>query len=306
MMPLDGLEALVPGTQLQAPTAGVTTFRVGGPAGAICRVRDVSELKAVLRFLAQRGCPYRVLGKGSNLLFADEGYAGVLLLLGEGFSYLNIGQDGLFSVGAGMSLARMANTIARAGLGGLEFSAQIPGCVGGSVAVNAGAFKQDLHSRLVTVKAVDGAGNEVELPSRELAGCYRTTVLKGHQDLVLVEATFQAELKDPAEVLARQKEYGAYREKTQPINLPSAGCVFKNPAEKGCSAGALIDRLGMKGFAIGDACVSEKHANFIVNRGKALARDVVDLIERIRGRVSAETGITLEPEIEFVGIALAA
>ncbi|MBI4870507.1 MAG: UDP-N-acetylmuramate dehydrogenase [Candidatus Riflebacteria bacterium] len=305
MNPLAGLETLVPHCIFGAPAASCTTFRVGGPAWALCEVQTVGEFRALSTFAIERHCPVRIVGKGSNLLFGDDGFPGVLVTLGHDFQRITIGQEGLFTAGAGVSLAKLANTLARAGLGGFEFVAQIPGCVGGSVAVNAGAFGQDLHSRLLSVRALDLRGLEVELAAAALAGCYRTTALKGHQDLSLIEATFQAVPMDPEVVLKKQGEYGEYRRRTQPINQASAGCVFKNPG-KGCSAGALIDKLGLKGLAVGDARVSDKHANFIVNLGKARARDIVDLIGTVRGRVYTETGILLEPELELVGVTLPA
>ncbi len=295
-----GLDRVAPGTQFDAPVSGFTTFRIGGPAWAVARLHGPEQLRDTIRFLVDRELAFRVMGKGSNQLFPDEGFRGVLLLLGDGFDSLEIGQDGLFTAGAGLSLPKMANVIARHGLGGLEFSAQIPGAVGGSVAVNAGAFGQELHSRLVSVTAVNRQGTAVELPASALKGCYRTTALKGHQDLVLTSATFQAVPGDPKAVQQKQKEYGIYRDRTQPLKQASAGCVFKNPGKDCASAGALIEQLGMKGWTVGDAEVSRKHANFIVNRGQARAADVLELIARIQKHALAEAGIHLHPEIEFV------
>ncbi len=195
-----GLDALVPDTQFDQAATHVTTFRIGGPAWAVTRAHTPEQLRDVLRFLAERSVPYRMVGKGSNMLFPDEGYPGVLLLLGDGFSELTYGENGLFTAGAGMSLPRMANLIARAGIAGLEFSAQIPGSVGGSVAVNAGAFAQDLHSKLIGVRAVTRMGEEIALPAAALRGAYRSTALKGRQDFILTEATFRGESADARDV----------------------------------------------------------------------------------------------------------
>lgn len=298
---LDGIDSIVPATSFDVPVGSLTTFRVGGPCDAVSRPASLAELGRLMKFLREREVPYRILGKGSNMLFTDAGFRGVLIVLGESFAGLTLEKDGRFRAGAGLSLPSMANRIARAGIAGFEFSAQIPGAVGGSVAVNAGAFGKDLHSRLLRVRVVEADGQIRDLPSSALEGRYRNTALKGltSPHKVIAEATFQGELDDPARILATQKEYGRYRESTQPVNLPSAGCVFKNPPGDH-SAGWLIENSGAKNLRIGDAQVSDKHANFIVNRGRAKACDVLSLIDAVRECVQKQFALVLQTEIEFV------
>ncbi|MCK8823671.1 UDP-N-acetylmuramate dehydrogenase [Fuchsiella alkaliacetigena] len=273
-----------------------TYFRIGGPATVLIIPADIEDLQKTLSYLHSNGLEYRVLGNGSNLLVADEGFAGVVIKLAGSLNEIEI--DGsTVRAGAGARLPVVARRAAKAGLAGLEFGVGIPATVGGATVMNAGlgasASVGGLINR-VEVLSATGAKQSFEQANCEFA--YRSSRFQEGSS-VIVEVEFGLTVGDSQNIEAKMKELINSRRQSQPLSLPNAGCIFKNP--EGDSAGRLIDEAGAKGLQIGGAKVSEKHANFIVNDGGARARDVLELIDKVRSLVNRKYGILLELEIEF-------
>jgi UDP-N-acetylmuramate dehydrogenase len=285
-------------TSRDEPLARFTTMRVGGPADLFATVHNVHELRALVRFCRSRGLPHTILGRGSNVVIADSGIRGVVIQdRAEGTRV-----DGdRFVAEAGVPMARAATETQRAGLSGLEFGLAIPGTVGGAVWANAGAHDADVAAVLESADVLLADGTEARLPAAELGLGYRDSRFKhaAGGDLVLA-AAFRLTPAPEATIKERLDDIRRWRQAHQPLGLPSAGSVFRNPAE-GPSAGALIDELGLKGLRIGGAVVSEKHANFIVNDQKGTAADVRSLAERVRAEVLDRTGTGLDFEVVFLG-----
>lgn len=274
------------------PLARFSTFRVGGPARFLASVKTVQEMVEALGFAKQEGLPLWIVGAGSNTLFDDRGYQG--LVIHNQIDHLNQ-TDGHLRVGAGYRFNRLAIVTANAGWGGLEFGAAIPGTVGGAVFMNAGASGQSTSDCLKQVTCVDAAGTTTTYQTTEMEWGYRHSPFQEGKGAI-VEAVFEL-TSDPG-ARERQREMLAHRRITQPLADKSAGCAFRNPP--GASAGALIDRCGLKGSAVGDAQVSEVHANFIVNRGGATATQIRDLISSIKAEVLLRHGVVLEEELRYV------
>ena len=290
-------------TSRDEPLARFTTMRVGGPADLFATVHNIHELRAILRFARSRQIPYTLLGRGSNVVIADAGIRGLVVQnRAEGSKV-----DGeRYQAEAGVPMARAATETQRAGLSGLEFGLAIPGTVGGAVWANAGAHESDVASIVESADVLLADGTERRLAIDELGLGYRESRFKqpagtdaAPDDLVLA-ATFRLQPADEATIKLRLDDIRRWRQAHQPLGLPSAGSVFRNPAS-GPSAGALIDELGLKGRRIGGAVVSEKHANFIVNDQKGSAADVRALADDVRAEVLASTGTSLEFEIVFLG-----
>jgi UDP-N-acetylmuramate dehydrogenase len=287
-------------TSRDEPLARFTTMRVGGPADLFATAHNAFELRALVRFARTRELPHLVLGRGSDLVIADAGVRGLVIQVRAEGSRI----DGTrYTAEAGVQMARAATETQHAGLTGLEFGLAIPGTVGGAVWANAGAHGADVAGVLESARLLAADGGEAVVPVTELALGYRDSRLKhgaprAAQELV-IEATFALAPADPDTIKARLDEIRHWRQANQPIGLPSAGSVFRNPP--GDSAGRLIETAGLKGLRIGGAVVSEKHANFIVNDQKGSAADVRRLAERVQAEVEARHGIRLEFEIQFIG-----
>ena len=273
-----------------------TTYKVGGNALAIVYPDNLNDLIKLLRFLKENNIKHKVLGNGSNLIFSDETYEGVLIKLTE-FNNLEI-DDTVITVGAGYNLPKLCMKVAKLGLAGLEFAAGIPGTVGGAVFMNAGAYKSDMGYIISEVKVIDENLNIKTLYNKDLDFHYRSSYLQRHKDLICIEAKIvlrKGDAKAIMDVIADRKQR---RLLTQPLEYPSAGSVFRNPEND--YAGRLIEELGYKGKNIGGAYVSEKHANFIINKGNAKASDVRNLINEIKEKVKEKYNIDLIVEQEFV------
>lgn len=279
------------------PMSKHTSFRIGGPAELWVTPRSKKGLFAVLELCETRGIPYMIIGRGTNLLVRDGGIDGVVISLNDACRKLVINGEQV-RVGAAVSLASLVKRCVPAGLGGLEFCTGIPGCVGGALAVNAGAFGQSIGNLLTQADVYDPKVRQVRTIQRdEVIFGYRKSTLAEFG--VILEAEFTLKSSSPAEISARIEDYASRRKHTQPSGWKSAGCIFKNPA--GHYAGELIERLGFKGYVSGGAAVSTRHCNFIVNRGSARATDVLGLIDEIKTRVLSSAGILLEEEIQIVG-----
>ncbi|MEA2677340.1 MAG: UDP-N-acetylmuramate dehydrogenase [Chloroflexota bacterium] len=285
-------------TSRHEPLARFTTMRVGGPADLFAEVHNLFELRAIARFARTRELPLFVLGRGSDLVISDKGMRGLVVQnRAEGHSF-----DGnRFKADSGLPMAKAATLCKNAGLSGLEFGLAIPGSVGGAVWANAGAHESDV-SAVVVEAGVLRADGEVALSRDHLVLRYRDSVLKDVPDGapdVVTWATFELEPADSAVIAERLDEIRRWRQTHQPLGLPSAGSVFRNP--EGDSAGRIIDELGLKGLRIGGATVSDKHANFIVNDQKGSAADVRRVAEQVQATVRRERGIELVFEIVFAG-----
>jgi UDP-N-acetylmuramate dehydrogenase len=287
-------------TSRDEPLGRFTTMRVGGPADLFATAHNAFELRALVRFARSRGLPHMVLGRGSDMVIADAGVRGLVI---QNRAEGSRAEDGRYTAGSGVPMARAATETQKAGLTGLEFGLAIPGTVGGAVWANAGAHESDVATVLESARVLDAAGGEVILGGDALAFTYRDSRFKhtapDTPPEIVLEATFRLEAADADTIKTRLDDIRRWRQAHQPLGLPSAGSVFRNP--DGTSAGKLIDEAGLKGLRIGGATVSKKHANFIVNDQKGSAADVRRLAERVRAEIRERTGVELQFEIEFVG-----
>lgn len=295
---LEKLRSMVRGDiAVGRPLRNETSFRVGGPAGALVEPADLDDLRRVVDLARTAGVAVGFLGGGSNVLALDTGFDGLLVRLGRGFA--GLWRSGTtVAVGAAVPLAQVVTGACRWGLGGLEGFIGIPGTVGGALAMNAGAQDLSIGDLVETVTVLDGDGAVRDVGPEDLLFGYRTSRLQRDGWLAL-EARLRLEERDPAEVERSMTRILGWRQKTQPVGVPSAGSVFKNPP--GQAAGFLLERAGVKGMMYGGAEISGIHANFIVNRGGATAADILWLIRRARYLVWRRDGVVLEPEIKLVG-----
>lgn len=281
------------------PMSAHTSFKIGGPADRFVEVKTVSELQTVLKAINEENIPYFVLGNGSNLLVPDEGLRGVILTLQGDFKKVESLPDGRILCGAGASLATVCSFARGQGLTGLEFAWGIPGQLGGAVYMNAGAYGGEMKQVIERVHFVDEKGAPGVLSGEALAFGYRKSAFMGTKKII-TKAELRLENGVESEITAKMEDFMHRRREKQPLELPSAGSVFKRP--EGHFAGGLIEQCGLKGFAVGGACVSEKHAGFIVNKGGATCVDVETLIRSIQDTVFEATGVELEPEIRRVSL----
>ncbi len=288
------------------PLGRFTTMRVGGAADLFVVAHNLFELRALVRFARARGVPFTLLGRASDVVISDRGIRG--LVIQDRAEGARIDGERLIAE-AGLAMARAATIAQAAGLSGLEFGLAIPGTVGGAVWANAGAHDSAVAAVLETATVLRADGSEAVMAGAELGFAYRESRFKvrpgpdgvtppGPDELVLA-ATFRLTPEEPAVIRERLDAIRRWRQAHQPIGLPSAGSVFRNPP--GDSAGRLIDEAGLKGLRVGGASVSQKHANFIVNDRRGTAADVRRLVELVRAEIEARHGIALELEIEFLG-----
>jgi UDP-N-acetylmuramate dehydrogenase len=283
-------------TSRDEPLARFTTMRVGGPADLFATAHNLFELRALVRFARAREIPHLVLGRGSDIVISDRGIRGLVIQDRAESSRVD---GATYVADAGVPMARAATETQKAGLTGLEFGLAIPGTVGGAVWANAGAHESDVAGVLESARVIDGTGRESILPAAELDLAYRDSRFKHARDELILEGTFRLASADPDIIKVRLDDIRRWRQAHQPIGLPSAGSVFRNPGDD--SAGRLIEAAGLKGLRIGGAVVSEKHANFIVNDQKGSAEDVRRLGDHVRDVVAAGAGVDLQYEIEFAG-----
>ena len=282
------------------PMARHTMYRIGGPARFYVQVASVGALARLVEVCERTGVPWTVVGRGSNLLVADEGFPGVVVTLGRDFRTCRYDEDSQrFCVGAGVPLSSVVQEAFRRSLAGLEFAVGTPGTVGGAVRMNAGSRDEWIGARVASVTTFSPGAGLARRSGDEIAWGYRTSSFQ--PDEVIVECELSVEPADPFFIRGKMEASLARRKKTQPLTDPSCGSVFRNP--EGESAGSLVERAGLKGARLGGAQVSELHANFIVNTGDATARDVKDLIELVQAKVSETYGIELQPEVRFLGFA---
>ena len=278
------------------PLAHYTSFRIGGPADFLVVARSPTDIIDAVALAEEHGVPWIVLGRGSNVLVDDAGIRG-LVIRNDATAFTIDPASGAVTAESGARMPSLGAQSARAGLHGLEWAVGIPGSVGGAVVMNAGAHGGCVADVLESAELLDG-GRRIVLPAAAFAHAYRTSRLQRERHRVVLSARFRLAPGDPAEALARVREYRRHRQETQP-NDPGAGSIFRNPP--GHAAGALIDQAGLKGARRGNALISPRHANFIVNAGGASAEDVRALIQLAREEVARRFGIVLETEVELIG-----
>jgi UDP-N-acetylmuramate dehydrogenase len=286
-------------TSRDEPLARFTTMRVGGRADLFAEVRNLFELRGIVRYARARELPLTLLGRGSDVVVSDAGIGGLVVRASP--QQVRIEDDRLVA-DAGLPMAKVATLAKEAGLTGLEFGLAIPGTVGGAVWANAGAHGSDVAGVLATAGVIGADGTETTLDPAALGLAYRESALKHAPETrpdVVTTATFRLAPERPEVIAERLDEIRRWRQAHQPLGIPSAGSSFRNPPDD--SAGRLIDSLGLKGLREGGASVSEKHANFLVNDQGGSAGDVRRLGERVRALVERETGIRLAWEIVFLG-----
>jgi UDP-N-acetylmuramate dehydrogenase len=286
-----GLEKIV---ETKQPLAKETWYGLGGPAEYFIRPQTTDQLADVVKRCNENNIPIYVLGFGSNLLVADEGVRGaVVQLKTENFSQMNFNKEQV-SAGAGVELGRLLLTCAKKGLSGLEPLAGIPGSIGGSVRMNAGGNFGDIGAVVESVALMDKDGGIFQKSKPELQFDYRRTNITAK---FILEAKINLAQGNPDQITRNIKEIWVFKKNNQPLNTINSGCIFKNP--RGLSAGAMIDRAGLKGMQMGGAVISEKHANFIIARKGCTSKDVMRLIDLIREKVRNQFNIELELEIEI-------
>ncbi|MDO4483219.1 MAG: UDP-N-acetylmuramate dehydrogenase [Clostridia bacterium] len=279
-----------------AVMAKYTTLHTGGPADLLAQPGDVEELRFLLVAAHAMQVPVTVIGHGSNLVVRDGGIRGLVIRIGREMRHVSI-KDDLVTATAGTMLTVLAHEAASASLGGLVFASGIPGTVGGGVYMNAGAYGGDMSQVVIRVDGFDLAGLPFSYSRRECEFDYRHSRFQ-HEDKIISRVYFQLPGGDREELMAQMVELNKRRAEKQPLTMPSAGSTFKRP--EGHFAAALIDECGLKGYTIGGASVSEKHAGFCVNNG-GTAKDFLDLIAHVQKVVYEEKGVRLEPEVRILG-----
>lgn len=289
-----------------SPMSQFSTLKVGGPAEAIIGVSNSQELNSLIRWLKNHGIGWWIVGRGSNILVPDSGIAGVVIILEGDFRSIEKLMDSttpqkkekvLIRAGAGCLLPKLVNYCTLQSLSGLEFGVGIPGSIGGAIVMNAGAWGYEIGSLVDEVLLMDSNGDIFPEQGRNLGFFYRKWSMP--PNMVLLSATFSLTPGSIDEIKATCRKYKELRQKNQPVAELSAGSFFKNPVAD--SAGRLIEKAGLKGLSIGGAKISEKHANFIVNTGKASAADILNLMQVVQQKVYKRFGIKLEPEVHILG-----
>jgi UDP-N-acetylmuramate dehydrogenase len=278
------------------PMKRFTSMKVGGPVDVILFPRNVGELKKVIHYARKKSIPVMILGKGTNLIVRDNGIRGWVINLTLGFKKIRA-EGEVVEAEAGAPLQRLVQFSIQKGLAGFEPFYGIPGTVGGGLAMNAGAWGSELKDILLSMTLMKKNGDIVERPRSRLRFSYRGLVLPSKW--IILKGRFQLKKGKKGEMVERVKSYSEQRRERQPLDYPSAGSIFKNPARG--RAGRWIEDVGLKGYRIGQAMVSERHANFIINLGNATATDVIRLMERVEKKVSEEKGVCLEREVKVVG-----
>ena len=278
------------------PLAGHTTFRIGGPADVFCSPSE-EELQQLLPLAEAYKMPVTIIGNGSNLLVGDRGVRGIVIEIGKAMSRISVCGNRI-TAQAGALLSRVAKKALEHSLTGMECLAGIPGSVGGAVVMNAGAYGGEIKDVLESVQVLTRDGTKRTLRAEELDLSYRHSIIP-REEYIVVEATFLLEEGCKEDILSRMQELQEQRVTKQPLNFPSAGSTFKRP--EGYFAGKLIMDAGLRGYTVGGAQVSEKHCGFVINTGNATAADVRQLMSDVNDKVSAQFGVSLEPEVKMIG-----
>lgn len=282
---------------LAEPMTKHTSFHIGGPAELMAQPQSEAELQSLLLKAAEAAVPVTLVGNGSNLLVRDKGIRGLVIKLGSMLRDIKVSGN-VLTFGSGVSLAQASKKAAELGLSGMEFAVGIPGSIGGAVYMNAGAYDGEMSKVVKSVRVMDAAGEVSELSASELDFGYRHSALQGSSKIV-TSVTVELAAGDKQAIAEKMADFSNRRITKQPLELPSAGSMFKRPP--GYFAGTLIDQTGLKGYTVGGAQVSTKHAGFVVNIGGATAADVLQLISDVQAKVFAAHGVHLEPEVLVLG-----
>lgn len=287
----------------QEPLSAHTTFRIGGPAAYYLIPENRDEVSEALGFAKEKGLPFYVLGRGSNMLFDDEGYPGVIVEIGRGMEQMSVEKELDETVRvvaqAGITMSSMAVQLAEAGLTGFEFAGGIPGTLGGGITMNAGAYGGEIRDCIQDATVMTESGGILVLTRDQLELGYRTSVIQ-HERYLVLEGSFLFKKGEKEEILSRMRELNQRRRDKQPLEYSSAGSTFKRP--EGYFAGKLIEDAGLRGYRVGDAQVSEKHCGFVVNRGNATAAEVRQLIRDVQEQVQEKFQVRLEPEVRIIAV----
>ena len=281
------------------PMCRHTSFQIGGPVAVMVFPENVEQMQEIFKIAAQFHISPMILGAGSNILAPDQGLDTVVIETRTNMNQAQRLEDGTITAQCGMTMARLATIAMEHGYTGLEFAHGIPGTLGGGVYMNAGAYGGEMQQVVTNVTAMDRKGHVLELPAEELRLSYRHSRFM-EEDLVILSATVRLQKGEREEIRAKMAELMTRRRTSQPLEYPSAGSTFKRPV--GGYVAALIEASGLKGFRVGDAQVSEKHAGFVVNRGRATSHDVLELMKQVQEKVQADSGICLEPEVRILEV----
>ncbi len=282
---------------LGEPLCNHTTFRVGGKADAFLSVRNEEQLKKAVLLCKEYEVPFLVLGNGSNLLVSDNGYRGMVILIGKDMSDIRVEGTRVTAL-AGATLGSVAQAAAKNSLGGMEFASGIPGTIGGAIVMNAGAYDGEMKMVVEEVRVLTQDGAILTLSNEELEFGYRTSRVKKERMIVL-SVTLLLQPQKQELIYEKMNDFAARRREKQPLEFPSAGSTFKRP--EGMFAGKLIMDAGLRGYSVGDAQVSEKHCGFVINKGNATAEEISRLILDVQEKVKESFGVTLETEVIFIG-----
>jgi UDP-N-acetylmuramate dehydrogenase len=283
--------------RVNEPMKNHTTFKIGGSARVFVTPEKPEQIQDIVNLGREQTVPIHIIGNGSNLLVSDEGVEGIVVAVFGKLAGYDI-CDTTINVQAGMSLIALSNIAADAGLSGLEFASGIPGSVGGAIYMNAGAYDGQMSDVVVNVTVIDGDNNIEVLSAEDLDFGYRSSII-AKKNMIVLSARLQLTRANEIAIKSRMNEFSELRKLKQPLEYPSAGSTFKRP--EGYFAGKLISDAGLKGYTVGGAQVSEKHAGFIVNTGNATAKDVVALCDYVTAQVFEKNGVKLELEVKKLG-----
>ena len=294
----EDLERLDVGEMIEdEPMYKHTTYKVGGPARIYLKVKDIESLVKTIKYCGKHRVKYLVIGRGSNLLFSDREYEGVIISLNECFNQVSV-NGSIIKAQAGVAMITLAYQAAKIGLSGFEFMGGIPGSIGGGIYMNAGAYKYDFASVVKSVTLLNEKHEVVTYSNEQMQFSYRHSICQDNRKLIVLEVEFELNAKSPEEIKAVLDKRKERRMSTQPWNMPSAGSVFRNTDEY--PAWKYIDECGLRGYEIGGAQVSPKHSNFIVNNGYASAKDIYDLIMLVQTKVQEKFGVKLKREVGLI------
>ena len=297
---IEKLKVFCPDLKVSEPMSRHTTFKVGGPCKAFVEVKELAQLENVLELCKSFSAEYFILGKGSNILVADEGWECIVIKPCGDFNLISFNEEtNEISAGCGVSLASLSSFACEKGIAGFEFASGIPGTVGGGIRMNAGAYGGEM-SQIVDRCTFMMDGEIKTLKNNELDFGYRHSIFSEIKNCIILQTVFKSDLLDSSEnIRARMTELNLRRKEKQPLEYASAGSTFKRPS--GMFAGKLIEDAGLKGFSKGDACVSEKHAGFVVNKGSADCADIIFVMDHVRKIIFEKFGVVLEPEVIILG-----
>ena len=283
----------------EEPMSKYTSFKIGGPAECLIKIEKKEELKEILLLANKENIPITIIGNGSNILVSDDGIRGITLIIKiEGIKYLEDGKKVIVNVGAGEKIAKLGRMFLNNQLTGFEEISGIPGSVGGAVRMNAGAHGKEMKDIVKTVTCMDYLGNEKKFNSSEMKFEYRKSILK-EEKYIVTEVEIELEKGNKEKIKEKMDEYTKFRKEKQPLEYPSAGSTFKRGND--FITAKLIDEAGLKGFSIGGAEVSTKHSGFIINKGDATAKDVLELVNKVKEEVYKKFNKKIELEVEVIG-----